>query len=364
MTTIIAGNAVSLTEIVQLDGVPLSVSGTVTATVYSKDGRQTLIPEKAVLSTDTGANWAQGVVAVTFTNIETANLQPGTVLLALVGDSFGIRRYRLVVETLFAPTRTSLFIKDIVVDEMRGDRLLTAAAGALGKVKVSDDYIWEKVRAAESEIAHTLRVPLVPTMFFPLPPTQEQIDELDGMAYAVDPAYDYTPDMFHFEKWGYFITRQRPIIDIVRMRFAYPSQDTGFFDVPADWIRVDARYGHVRLVPSSPAIFATMNAFIMTALAGSRSIPFMIQLTYSAGLVDAETTYPELLDAIKKKAVLKIISDAFLPQSGSISADGLSESVSVDMDKYHSAIDHIINGSDGANGGLMTKIHGVRMLVM
>lgn len=364
MTTIIAGSTASFTVAVQLDGKPVAVSGTVSARVFSLDGRTELIPETQVQSSAAGADWPDGVVAVSFSDADTATLPAGSALLVLASDSFGIRRYRLVVETLFAPTRTSLFIKDLVIDEMRRDRLLAAAAGALGDVAVSDDYIWEKVRAAESEISHTLRVPLVPTMFFSTPPSQAQIDALDGMAWAIDPAYDYTPDMFHFEKWGYFLTRQKPIISVERMRFAYPSQDTGFFDVPPDWIRIDARYGHIRLVPSSPAIFATMNAFIMTALAGSRSIPFMIQLQYSAGLSDVENTYPELLDAIKKKAVLKIISDAFMPQSGSISADGMSESVSVDMDKYHGAIDHILNGSDGSNGGLMSKIHGIRMLVM
>ena len=76
-----------------------------------------------------------------------------------------------------------------------------------------------------------------------------------------------------------------------------------------------------------------------------------------------EGKYPELLDCIKKKAVLKILGDAFLPQSGSISADGLSESLSVDMDKYHDVVDAILNGRDG-NGGLMAQLHGVRVMAM
>jgi hypothetical protein len=207
-------------------------------------------------------------------------------------------------------------------------------------------------------------VPLVPTRFFSNKPKPEQIAALNGMAWDVDPAYDYSPDMFHFDKWGYFVTRQRPIISVERMRFAYPSQDTGFIDIPQDWIRTDARYGHIRLVPSSPAIFAQMNTFIMMALAGSRSIPFMIQLEYTAGLSDVQNKYPELLDCIKKKAVLKVIADAFLPQSGSISSDGLSQSMSFDVSKYHDSIDSILNGEKGSNGGLMAKIHGIRLAVL
>lgn len=363
MTTIIAGSDSTVSVQVQLNGNPVPLSGSVNALVYTMDGKTQLMASQAVSSSAAGANWSNGVVAVSITGTLSSVFPVGDVMLVLTG-TFGIRRFKLVVETLFAPTRTSLFIKDIIVNELRQDRLMAAAAGVLQDVIVSDDYLWEKVRAAESEISHTLRVPLVPTRFFPEAPTQEQIDDLDGMAWAVDPAYDYSPDMFHFEKWGYFITRQRPIIDIIDMRFAYPSRKDGFFSVPNDWIRIDARYGHVRLVPSSPAIFMTMDSFIMTALAGSRSIPFMIQLTYTAGLTDVANTYPELLDAIKKKAVLKVVADAFLPQSGSISADGLSESVSVDVSKYHDSVDHIINGPPGANGGLMSKIHGVRMMVM
>ena len=65
-----------------------------------------------------------------------------------------------------------------------------------------------------------------------------------------------------------------------------------------------------------------------------------------------------------KKAVLKILEDSFLPQSGSISADGLSQSLSVDMEKYHDMIDRTLNGGKGSNGGLMTAIHGVRIGVL
>lgn len=363
MTTVIAGSSASFTVQIMHNGNPVSVTSNVTARIYTMDGKTELMAEKSLISDAAGAEWPKGVVAVNLTQGETTALPVGDVML-VVAWPLGLKRFKLLVETLFAPTRTSLFVKDIIVNELRQDRLMAAAAGVLQDVSVSDDYLWDKVRAAESEISHTLRVPLVPTRFFSYEPTPEQIDALDGMAWGIDPAYDYSPDMFHFDKWGYFVTRQRPIVEVVKMRFAYPSQETGFFDVPKDWIRIDARYGHIRLVPASPAMFFTMNAFIMTALAGSRTIPFMIQLEYTAGLTDVGNTYPELLDVIKKKAVLKIVADAFLPQSGSISADGLSESVSVDVGKYHESVDHIINGPPGSNGGLMSKIHGIRMLVM
>jgi hypothetical protein len=363
MSTIIAGDPAKIIQKVLINGNPIPITGVVQARIYSMDGKQEYLPVKTLTDADAGAKWLSGIVAINLSSEETTPIPAGQSMLILQGPAIGIKRFSLTVETLFSPTRTSLFIKDLVVNEMREDRLMAAAAGVFQNIKVSDDYIWDKIRAAESEISHTLRVPLVPTRFFPLNPTQAQIDELEGMAYGVDPAYDYTPDMFHFEKWGYFVTRQRPIISVERLRFAYPSQDTGFFDVPNDWIRIDAKYGHVRLVPSSPAIFTTMNAFIMTALAGSRSIPFMLQLTYTAGLSDVENKYPELLDVIKKKAVMKVIADAYLPQSGSISADGLTQSISVDMAKYEETIEHVLNGPEGSNGGLMSQINGIRMMV-
>ena len=90
----------------------------------------------------------------------------------------------------------------------------------------------------------------------------------------------------------------------------------------------------------------------------------MIQYTYTAGLTDAYKQYPELIDAIKKKTIVKILEDAMLPSSGSISADGLSQSMSINMDTFHDAVDRIINGAPGTNGGLMVRLNGMRMGVL
>lgn len=129
-------------------------------------------------------------------------------------------------------------------------------------------------------------------------------------------------------------------------------------------MNVDAKYGHLRLVPTSNAVLTGLMGVTIMGMAVGRTIPSMVRLTYTAGLQDVESTYPELLDAIKKLAVVKVVGDAFLPQSGSISADGLTESLSVDMAKYHEGVDHILNGPPGSNGGLMTKIHGIRAQVV
>ena len=60
---------------------------------------------------------------------------------------------------------------------------------------------------------------------------------------------------------------------------------------------------------------------------------------------------------VKRMASLKLLKTAFLPQSGSISADGLSQSSSVDVSKWQDEIDHDL-------GALRNAIHGIRFAVL
>lgn len=253
----------------------------------------------------------------------------------------------------------------VAIAKLRRDRLIMAA-GAIGDaVALSDDYLWDKLRAAESEMAHELRVPLVPTHFFPQQPTPEEVAELAGKPWALDPGYDYAPQDFAYnDKWGFIKLRNKPLHSVSRVRFSYPGGPTAHYDLPLDWLRMDKKFGQVQFVPSSTAFAAPLNAFVMQAIGQGRTIPLAIQISYVAGLDNVAANYPELLDVILKKAALKVIEDAFLPQSGSISADGLSQSMSHDMDKHRETIDRIINGGKGSNGGLMTAIHGIRFGVM
>lgn len=368
--TIIIGQAESLEAIVQINGAPLAIdtNATVKARLTSMDGRTTLAPDRNCDSAATGANWAAGVVIAAFTDVETGALTAGDITMVLQGPGF-IKRFRVHVEDLADVPQSLLFVRDIVVDELRSDNLLLMAQNYFPGFSLNDDFIWQKVQAAESETSRDLRVPLVPTQFFPLPPDQDttgqiaqKIAELPpGMPWAVDPAYTYDPDFFTGERWGFLVLRKKPIVSISLFRFVYPAPSIGFYDIPGDWLRYDQRYAHVNFVPASSPFVAPLNAFILQALGGGRSIPFAIQATYIAGLTDAATTYPELIDVIKRRAVLKILEDGFLPNSGSISADGLSQSMSIDMSKYRDTINYILNGPPGANGGLMTAIHGIRM---
>jgi hypothetical protein len=250
------------------------------------------------------------------------------------------------------------------VQRMRADRLLMAAAGIMPKVSVSDDYIWDKIRAAEAEAQRDLNVFFQPTALFPFDPTSDELAALTpGMPWAIDPAQDFGPENFLEDRWGFFITRQKPVISITSVQMVYPSPGAVKYAFPPEWLRVDRKYGHVRIVPTSALSLGSLSASVIQ-LFSSRTIPQALEVRYIAGLANAVQDYPELVDLVLKKAALKIIGDRFLPQSGSISADGLSQSFSNDMSKYHDDVNVIINGPKGSNGGLMRAIHGIRMGVL
>jgi hypothetical protein len=254
--------------------------------------------------------------------------------------------------------------KFATVAQLRRDRLVLSAQSHFSGVTLTGPYIWDKLRAAEAEVARTLRVKFQPTAFFPQQPTQEEIDALGGMPWELDEGYDYDPAMFDEDRWGLFQTHSSPLIEVKSIRFAYPAYGSATFDIPNEWIQLDRKYGHVRIVPLSTAVVAQLTPMLLQLVAAGRTIPNMVRITYVAGLKNASADYPQLVDAVKKLAVLKIIEDGFLPQSGSISGDGLSQSMSVDMSKYEETVDRILNGAPGSNGGLRAAIHGITMGVM
>lgn len=361
MATIIAGQPAQFTVSVLRDGAPVAIdqASVVKARLFSADGLTALSGE---VTQAAAPGWSAGSVAVSLPGTDTA-VPAGEAVLALTSTAPAmVKRFRVVVEAAGAFARSALFVKDIAVDRMRSDSLMMAARGAMPSVKVTDDYLWDKLRAAESEMSHELRVPLVPTTFFPSQPTQDEIDALGGKPWGIDPGYDYDPQAFGYnDKWGMIKAKNKPVQSVSRVRFAYPGGEGAHYDIPLDWLRIDGKFGTIQFVPSSTAFIAPLNAFVMQAIGNGRMIPLAVQLTYVAGLLDAAQRYPELIDAIMKKATIKVVEDLFLPQSGSISADGLSQSLSNDMDAHRETVERIINGGKGTNGGLMTSIHGIRV---
>jgi hypothetical protein len=222
------------------------------------------------------------------------------------------------------------------------------------------DAIESALLAAEADASRRLRVRFSPTTIVPDDASEAEVEELEAMGdpYATESAYDYEPALWTPEDWGYLVLRQKPVIRIERVEFAYPAPTTGIFQVPDNWIRLDRKAGHIRFVPNGPSLQAgPMSVFILSSMAGGRVIPGMIRVRYVAGLQNAARDFPDLIDVVKKMAVLRVLQSAFLPQSGSISADGLSRSYSVDIQKWHDGVDDAIDV-------LMQSIHGPRVMIL
>lgn len=271
-----------------------------------------------------------------------------------------------VVQTPVVNSRTLFPDQAAIVAQLRATRLLMAAASVLPGVQLEDSYIYAKVIASERELSRTLKVDFVPHIVVPENAPQSEIDALEAgeMPWKQEPAYDYSPEMWTGDRWSYIRLRSKPVLSIESVRFVYPSPGTTVFDVPREWFKPDRKYGHLQLVPVTSAYLLPMNSIILSAMTGARHIPQMIQVRYTAGLKDALNEWPDLVDVILRKAVLKIVMESYVPASGSISADGLSQSMSIDLDKYADSIETAINGPKGSNGGLMTAIHGIRNAVM
>ena len=253
----------------------------------------------------------------------------------------------------------TIFTKKKVVEEIQSDQLVRVASTYFPDVELSDSYIWDNVRAAEAEIEQDLRVFLEPVVVLPESVKQSEKDALDaaGTRWIEAPGYDWEPEFFRGNAWGYLIARHSPVISVDYFKFIYPISDATVFEVPTSWIRIDKKYGHIRILPSGTLLSAPLNSYIMSVVGGGRTVPHVLMLKYTAGIKDVRKDYPNLVKVIKKLAVLKIIEDEFQPSSQSISADGLTQSMSVDTSKYEENIEKTLKK-------LREEIHGVRMMAV
>ena len=119
--------------------------------------------------------------------------------------------------------------KNVAVQALMKGPLAMVAYNYFPGLTFDPDYLYEKLLAAEADISHTLGVRFVPTKFFPLPPTDAQLATIpDTMPYDIDAGYDYTPDMFMRDQWGFVVLRNKPIISVDAINFAYPAATSSF----------------------------------------------------------------------------------------------------------------------------------------
>lgn len=241
------------------------------------------------------------------------------------------------------------------VADMQAERLRLSSGSYFKVAELSATYIYAKLLAAEAEVSRRLRVRLEPTIVFAGEPTADEITAAGETPWLEEAAYDYEPDLWTPEDWGYLVLRNKPVSRIDLVEFIYPSPVAGVFRLPESWIRLDKKYGHVRFVPTGSALsVGAFGSMVLSMMSGGRNVPQMIRVRYRTGLT---TVPPDLVDLIKKFATLKILEDAFIEQSGSISADGLSQSVSLDLDKYNEAFDKKLES-------FRQSIHGVVCAVL
>jgi hypothetical protein len=220
---------------------------------------------------------------------------------------------------------------------IRRDRLFSMAMNYAPGVPIDDSYLLEKLVSATSMISHRLRTFLVPTEMLPNTAQQSEIDAFANavppIPYALEPAYDYNPDLFQGNTFGRTLTRQRPIILLHSMRFTYPTPNNTLFNIPPEWFRLDKKYGVINLLPIQNSAALPLNAFILSALGGGRTVPEFIEIRYKAGLENCARDFPEILNLIKTQTVLSVVQDLYLPssRSESTSADGLSQSTSIGL---------------------------------
>lgn len=256
-----------------------------------------------------------------------------------------------------APARTALFVRPQAVEAFKSSSL-AFLDNSFPVDGLSDDAIWEALVQAEYDAAHELRVLFEPHVIIPEDAPDDEVAALvaAGTKFKQESAYDYDPQDWSADCWGYTILRQRPVQSVESVKFTYPQPNNTVLDVPHDWLRLDKKYGHLRFVPTGTLMgMGPLASYLMQAMSSGRLIPNMIHIRYTAGLANPARDFPELVGLVKRMAVLRILKASFLPQSTSISADGLSQSASVDTGKWQDEIDRDL-------GVLRDAIHGIRMM--
>lgn len=225
---------------------------------------------------------------------------------------------------------------------------------------LTDAVIWENLVAAEADAAHQLRVFLRPTEIIPDSAKADEVDALvaAGTPFSQEDDYDFNPLHWQSQGWGFMVLRQSPVIEIHSIKLSYPSPGNTILEVPKNWHQLDFKYGHLRFVPAGGTMgLGQLSSFLMSTFSSGAVLPGALQARYTAGLKNAKADYPDLVNLVKRMAVLRILKSAVLPQSASISADGLSQSTSVDMSKWQDEVDRDL-------GALRDQIKGIRMSVL
>lgn len=233
---------------------------------------------------------------------------------------------------------------------------MMAQSGLMNGATFDEIIIGQKFNAAKAQAQRELRVFFEPTEILPNDVPQAEIEAFEAVdtAYYQEAAYDYNPEMFNNGTFGFMVTKQKPLIAVHSIEFAYPSPENVLFTVPKEWIRTDKKYGYINLVPTMLSASIPISSYLLNIVTGGRAIPLMVRLRYRAGITDIENTYPDIIELLNRMTVLSLLKGSFLPSSGTLSVDGISRTAQINMKDWQSSIDDLMDS-------LRDSIHGVRM---
>ena len=331
---------------------PIPSGAAVTARFYTLDGVDSLTPLVTGTANTDQADWPSGIAAFEFSASQTSAITAFSAQLRVFVLVDGNEEEWTVLFEMGQPGGDSALFPD----RLAAVASLQSQLASMGYT-ISESDAWASIKAAEADAQHKLRVFLRPTYVLPFPvPATDLAAVPEGTPWVEEPGYDYEPDLFQGEGWGYLVTRHKPIISVDYIQFAYPQPLNSVWNLPLEWLRLDKKYGHIRIVPAGSSYSAPFSAWMMQVLGGGRNIPQMIRIRYKAGIENAALQYPDLLDAVKKMAILRLVETAMPGTSESISADGLSQSKSIDLNQYRDAIKTKLDA-------VSESIHGVKMMV-
>ena len=253
-------------------------------------------------------------------------------------------------------------------------QLALGPANYINMGALTDGMVWDKLVAAETECERLLKTFFDCVQVIPDMATQAEIDALEAAdtRYITIAGFDYDPEMFKGDRWGLMRLPYRPVQQVNSVTIAFPAPFLQNYTVPGEWIRIDRKNGDLNLVPTTAAATTPVGAFALVAMAGSVTYPQAIQVRYSCGLTNANGAvvtsfaqhWDDLVDVVKRIAIAKILKMMMLPQSASISADGLSQSTSFNYKMWQDDINESLFGPKGSNGGLYTSIHGINSQIL
>jgi len=165
---------------------------------------------------------------------------------------------------------------------------------------------------------------------------------LDPTTYDVaTPAYNYDSQLFIENRWGQIKLDYRPAWEVSQFFFAFPGHWNDLYNAKK-WIQIDHRYGWLNIVPTDgAAVLATFNAWVMSVLAGGRSLPRSLYIDYTAGLDPAtmRRNHADLLEVLRLHTFMGLAGILATIRTGGLGScstglDGLSQSESYIQGQY------------------------------